>query len=158
MPGSHSSLDELTSSQLRKVESGDSELNANNNQDTAKEDDVDIDIYPLEQAVDTEEEDDQDEEDGDDEEEIDIYPLDQESHLGTLLSIEHAQGDKGNSPSLGQHGGQHSMEELFTRVFLGDASVTVPNLAKIIRIFINSSPSGEVQLIRDYVQGYHIIK
>ena len=128
--GSRTSLDELTSSQ-RKEESADSKSNVNNNKDTANEDNVDIEICPLEQAVDTEEEGDDD----DDELEIDIYPLDHE------LSAGHIPGD-GQNAQPGQHSKEYSREQLFSHVFLGDASVTVPNLAKIVRIYINSS-SGE---------------
>ena len=174
VPGSSSSLDELCghrktekeqkSSKLSKLlrnkgedksndaASRSSENVVNNNHDTVQEDDVDINICPIDDAVDAEQEEEEEEEEAG----IDIYPLDQEPLPGCSSSVEHGEGvddvwvkkashlanENAVLPSHGQQDEPLSLEQLYAHIFLGDVHVDVPNITKIVRIFINSSSTG----------------
>ena len=189
-PGSSSSLDELCGRKknksdkeerfskfskklFRKKDSEEQEQNGENSKSTesipngkettVEENEVDIEICPIDHVPDNEEAD------------INIYPLDQEvpvpteaglseNHLPNGLSKQDScleskdvsdcvDGNKGLEPGskmtsqLANEGDKLSAsDELYQQVLLGNMDVTIPNMTKTVRIFTSSTFTGNEQL------------
>ena len=186
-PGSSSSLDELCGRKKNKskfskklfgkdsVETQQNHENSksmeniqNGKETTVKENDVDIDICPIDHVPHNNEPD------------IDIYPLDQE--VPVPAAVDHSEnqfadglnkqvassgldskdgsnsvdGGSGMDPetvtittnhvkneTIASSGNEHSAsDELYQRVLSGNMEVTIPNMAKIVRIFTSSTFTG----------------
>lgn len=184
-PGSSSSLDELCGRKKNKSKfskklfgkkdseeteqnhenSKSTENSPNGKETTVREDDVDIEICPIDHAPDNNEPD------------IDIYPLDQEvpipaaaDHSGNQFadSLNKQGASSGldskdgsdcidgframdpetvtattnhvNNETMASSGNKHSAwDELYQQVLSGNMDVLIPNMAKIVRIFTSST-------------------
>ena len=176
-PGSSSSLDELCGRKKNKeerlskfskklfgkkdreeseqVDGISTENIPNGTEVTVKENDVDIDICPIDHVADSEEPD------------INIYPLDPlENHLPNGHDASSETKERGDCPdgrktsepeivpmnhvkaeSTAASVDKHSAsDELYQQVLSGNMDVQIPNLAKIVRIFTSSTFTGKKQL------------
>ena len=189
-PGSSSSLDELCGRKKNKSKfskklfgkkdseeteqnhenSKSTENSPNGKETTVRENDVDIEICPIDHAPDNNEPD------------IDIYPLDQEvpipaaaDHSGNQFadSLNKQGASSGldskdgsdcidgframdpetvtattnhvNNETMASSGNKHSAwDELYQQVLSGNMDVLIPNLAKIVRIFTSSTFTGNI--------------
>lgn len=126
---------------------------------TVEESEVNIDICPIDHAPDSEEPD------------INIYPLDQavplqaeghppENHSlngldkqDAVLQMQDSSDCPGGTMNHADNGAmassgnkQSASDELYQQVLSGNMDVRIPNLAKIVRIFISSTFTGSKQL------------
>jgi len=143
------------------------ENNTNGMETTVKENDVDIEIYPIDHMPDNGEPD------------IDIYPLEEapatgdatDSHLpngvngkdtSSDLEAKHGKPEKDRNQGInvetatdndvGVGGKESSIEnqlpvddELYQQVLSGNMDIAIPNTAKIVRIFTSSTFTGNQQ-------------